>query len=42
VRFFVSGDRLYGLMVIGTEEGVKAANVPRFWNSFRIGEKKKN
>ncbi|MCE9564792.1 MAG: TIGR03067 domain-containing protein [Planctomycetes bacterium] len=42
VRLFASGDRLYGLMVIGTEEGVKAANVSRFWNSFRLGEKKKN
>jgi len=43
VRLFVSGDRVYGLMVAGTEEGVKSANTGRFWNSFRIaGEKKKN
>ncbi len=43
VRLFVSGDRVYGLMVAGTEEGMKTANTTRFWNSFRIaGEKKKN
>jgi len=43
VRLFVSGDRVYGLMVAGTEDGVKAANITRFWSSFRIaGEKKKS
>jgi len=43
VRLFVSSDRVYGLMVVGTEEGVKTANVSRFWNSFRFAvDKKKN
>lgn len=44
VRLFVAGGRLYGLMVAGPEDGVKAAapDVTRFWASFRIaGEKKK-
>ncbi|WP_439629947.1 TIGR03067 domain-containing protein [Gemmata sp.] len=43
VRLFAAGDRAFGLMVAGPEEGVRAANTGRFWNSFRLaGEKKKN
>lgn len=43
VRLFAAGDRAFGLMVAGTEDGVRAANTGRFWNSFRLaGEKKKN
>ena len=43
VRLFTAGDRAFGLMVAGTEDGVRTANSGRFWNSFRLaGEKKKN
>lgn len=43
VRLFAAGDRAFGLMVAGSEDGVRAANTGRFWNSFRLaGEKKRN
>lgn len=36
-RVFVAGDRVYGLAVYGLDDAVKAANVLRFWGSFRPG-----
>lgn len=41
VRLFVVGDRAYGLAVHGPDDAVKAANVGRFWGTFRpVPEKK--
>ena len=41
VRLFVAGDRLYALLVAGSEEGTKSPNVAQFWNSFRQPAEKK-
>lgn len=42
-RVFVTSERVYGLFTAGGEDSVKAANVGRFWISFRAaGDKKKN
>ena len=40
-RLFVAGDRLYVLMVAGSEEGTKSPNVLQFWNAFRQPADKK-
>jgi len=42
LRLFVAGDRLYTLAVAGLEEGTKSPSVDRFWNSFRLGDEKKD
>lgn len=41
VRLFIAGDRLYSLAAAGVEEGIRSANVNRFWNSFRLPDDKK-
>jgi uncharacterized protein (TIGR03067 family) len=40
-RLFIVGDRLCALAAVGLEEGTRSPNVGRFWNSFRLGDEKK-
>ena len=35
VRLYISGERLYALVVGGPDEVAKSQNVNPFWNSFR-------
>jgi uncharacterized protein (TIGR03067 family) len=42
VRLYASSERLYSLVVSGTDEVTKSPNVSRFWGSFRIPGEKRN
>jgi uncharacterized protein (TIGR03067 family) len=42
VRLYASSERLYSLVVSGTDEVTKSPNVSWFWGSFRIPGEKRN